>query len=1025
MAMRAQISEINSHNKAAGNTERFAFIFEEARKRSSSLGRCVSQSNMGTLERLAEGRMGESGSMHPSISKIGPSKESNDNGIIDPQNVIITPVGDLTIDQYGLYRWDVSFSLPQPASQDGFIIQHIEATYNFPETWDAMIGNWQPALSEYYNFFETWAVLQGARTPTGHVRWDDSFARYAGPCRGNGSIIIHGIARFYEIPDLPASFIFNNPHPACVGATNLPCSVLRPSFWTGVGTRHDVDIRFDCVNQPNVTMDPTTPVRYRISPRLQPKLLVNLPCDEHEREANWVAEHIMNMRESFSNTGIMAPLCMQGKACSQQLHLVDHRAHAGRNDNPLVHRVTTSSGHPFDLETRNFMEARFGYDFSGVRLHTDSEAARSARSVNALAYTLGKDIVFGKGQYDPRSITGLTLIAHELTHVIQQQQFGNNLASNEESSEHLSANFKSRDNRIESRCHCPLVKQRTDTILQRDIDPRYRRLLSILSDQRLRQEWHRLEVMLSILRVGCATWIDVIEQQQVVLDVATERGLTLIRPSEFLEQPPDRVTAESRMLAHIQGLLTDNQLQPSDWQNIRRYATELNIDETGLIQILEGEDLDFDPDFAALMAFLSSSDNPAIERFIRIFSTNVIQGPPLALESDPISGFLIHSLENGALDINEFEAFRRFCQLMGIDYMDIILESSSMGNDAQRISSFILQMSDADFQTLASTGSIFPISISTGLCQRILRDFVHSGICEHCAFGIIRILLENLSRREATSLLERSGLVTEHAQLLAAEFTSASYQHDVEARPLLTLAFQQTGRLWELTPESYQNWILPWWPQLVHPLVSAEGHPERRAYVPERVRHLGSYRFRSGLVRNSEEIDFNFQERTIPLVVAEELAESDWSILSRIETALSALPERHVALIQRLVLDPGYHPRGRSRIASASRENNTINIFLNGAGPDVPQNELNNTAAHELGHVVSYHSESADPTFWDRWEEAMEDDRIAISRYGFTSRGEDFAESYLLYLSGGRSDRSTRQRYANRFAILDRIIEAE
>ena len=128
MAMRAQISEINSHDRAAGNAKKFALVFEEARKRSSSLGRSVSQSNMGTLEHLAEGRMEESGSMHPSIRKIGPSKESNDNGIIDPQNVIITPVGELTINQYGLFRWDVSFSLPQPASQDGFIIQNVSAT---------------------------------------------------------------------------------------------------------------------------------------------------------------------------------------------------------------------------------------------------------------------------------------------------------------------------------------------------------------------------------------------------------------------------------------------------------------------------------------------------------------------------------------------------------------------------------------------------------------------------------------------------------------------------------------------------------------------------------------------------------------------------------------------------------------------------------------------------------------------------------------------------------------------------------
>jgi len=87
----------------------------------------------------------------------------------------------------------------------------------------------------------------------------------------------------------------------------------------------------------------------------------------------------------------------------------------------IVHEVLRSPGQPIDAETRHFMEPRFGYDFSGVRVHTDSKAAESARSVNALAYTVGQDVVFGVGQYLPATITGRQLIAHELTHTIQQR----------------------------------------------------------------------------------------------------------------------------------------------------------------------------------------------------------------------------------------------------------------------------------------------------------------------------------------------------------------------------------------------------------------------------------------------------------------------------------------------------------------------------------------------------------------------------------------------------------------------------
>jgi uncharacterized protein DUF4157 len=87
---------------------------------------------------------------------------------------------------------------------------------------------------------------------------------------------------------------------------------------------------------------------------------------------------------------------------------------------PIVHDVLSSLGQPLDAGTRAFMEPRFGHDFSGVRVHTDEKAADSARAVNALAYTAGRNVVFGPGQYAPDTIAGKRLLAHELTHVVQQ-----------------------------------------------------------------------------------------------------------------------------------------------------------------------------------------------------------------------------------------------------------------------------------------------------------------------------------------------------------------------------------------------------------------------------------------------------------------------------------------------------------------------------------------------------------------------------------------------------------------------------
>jgi hypothetical protein len=88
---------------------------------------------------------------------------------------------------------------------------------------------------------------------------------------------------------------------------------------------------------------------------------------------------------------------------------------------PAKQALPPSTGQPLDTGTRANMEAHFGHDFSRVRIHTDAEAAHSTESMKAVAYTVGSDIVFGHGQYAPQTAQGQWLIAHELTHVVQQR----------------------------------------------------------------------------------------------------------------------------------------------------------------------------------------------------------------------------------------------------------------------------------------------------------------------------------------------------------------------------------------------------------------------------------------------------------------------------------------------------------------------------------------------------------------------------------------------------------------------------
>jgi len=89
---------------------------------------------------------------------------------------------------------------------------------------------------------------------------------------------------------------------------------------------------------------------------------------------------------------------------------------------PIVCDAVRSPGQPLDAATRAYMDPRFGHDFGHVRVHADAQAAQSARAVNALAYTVGPDVVFAAGQYAPGTRAGRGLLAHELTHAVQQAE---------------------------------------------------------------------------------------------------------------------------------------------------------------------------------------------------------------------------------------------------------------------------------------------------------------------------------------------------------------------------------------------------------------------------------------------------------------------------------------------------------------------------------------------------------------------------------------------------------------------------
>jgi hypothetical protein len=138
------------------------------------------------------------------------------------------------------------------------------------------------------------------------------------------------------------------------------------------------------------------------------------PDDASEREADRVADAVTTgvarFNWSFSDVGVVSPLQRKSGGSEQP-----------GTAPPIVNEVLRAPGQPLDAATRNFMEPRLGCDFNQVRVHTDAKAAESAKAVNALAYTVGQDIVFGAAQFQPGRRAGRRLLAHELSHVAQQQ----------------------------------------------------------------------------------------------------------------------------------------------------------------------------------------------------------------------------------------------------------------------------------------------------------------------------------------------------------------------------------------------------------------------------------------------------------------------------------------------------------------------------------------------------------------------------------------------------------------------------
>jgi Domain of unknown function (DUF4157) len=148
--------------------------------------------------------------------------------------------------------------------------------------------------------------------------------------------------------------------------------------------------------------------------------------DKQEEEADRVADHVMRQPEDVAESEIVGPEISRVAKRDDEMDMQRQAQEEAVQESipgavtASLQRVRERPGEALPQSERAFFETRFQRDFSRVRIHSGPEAEKAAESVQAKAFTLGRDIVFGRGQYQPGTHEGRRLLAHELTHTVQQ-----------------------------------------------------------------------------------------------------------------------------------------------------------------------------------------------------------------------------------------------------------------------------------------------------------------------------------------------------------------------------------------------------------------------------------------------------------------------------------------------------------------------------------------------------------------------------------------------------------------------------
>ena len=302
---------------------------------------------------------------------------------------------------------------------------------------------------------------------------------------------------------------------------------------------------------------------------IRAKLTISQPNDPDEQEADAVADRIMRMPDSATKTS--CPTCAASSTPCLTCSLNAPQQISRKAIGPTNHEHHTSaqqlmgrlgSGLPLDSSTRAFFETRFGTDLSYTRIHTNSSAMESARALNARAYALGPNIVFGSGEYNPESHNGKRLLAHELAHTIQQKD--------------ASSTFVQRDGPV----YYVIEHAAVDTL------ERYARLRAALSES----EWQQLNRAASRRYDTPPSFAEREDETITTVDVPLRRLLVPALPE------PDSASAESWLVTSFRAgyensgaLAVSTMAQSIQTELVNRWV-ELNpemLDETVSVSLID------------------------------------------------------------------------------------------------------------------------------------------------------------------------------------------------------------------------------------------------------------------------------------------------------------------------------------------------------------------------------------------------------------------------------------------------------